>query len=365
MDDDGQDLTAQEVKEAQQMFQDERLRLSDPRRYHARLHSSSANYSSQTTGGPSNLRQYPSPSQPRVQQAVPSKSNLSKTPSHIALKVTQAQLKPAILALFSLENLSPKSSQISPPLRKDGRKQIYRALTLRNPPQPSAWELSGKLRNLILRHASHEKHFERICQGIEKLLEKHDVDPNVVVGAMRELSSIPRDGKGLEAANPIELDGDSDSMKTARSVALEQSQMQPQKSSASNVPIREVEDNENEDVAMANHDAQPETSDLIENKENESVKEKQSVTVANNDAAAKTNDFLKSSGLTSKRQSPQETHAVPRTASAQSNQRTPEGKRPRTEDTDDVSFNKKQKQSNKLVLVGQQLARMVPGEPHT
>ena len=85
--DDGQDLTAQEIKEAEQMFQDEQLRLRDPARYHARYYPSTAYGSTQMSGESSISRQHPSPSQmgglvpPHVQRAVPPTSNLSKGPS--------------------------------------------------------------------------------------------------------------------------------------------------------------------------------------------------------------------------------------------------------------------------------------------
>ena len=288
-------------------------------------------------------------------------------------------LSPAISTLFPSDTDLSKKQKIPHPLRQKAKEDIHSLIRAKTFPQLPRAGVARLLRDLIAQNAKDENDFRRILRGLRMLLERGEVDPYTLLDVMIEKLGNPeqserrtshtssgghsshlKDGKGLEATNPIDIDGDDDPkirQQTARAdedrSAMEDRQI--------NHPIAKVEKLTALDKSET--PKRPSTTDISmlgrEDKENAPV------TGIDRETEASEGHSTKPSVSFTKPTSPLDKFATLERALMEPIHPTTPAKRPNEEGRDDETANKRQKSSNVFVSAGQKLVKMARGAAST
>ena len=187
--DDGNDLTAQERKEAEQLLKDEQLRRRNPAQYQAMLQ--------QRLRFP--VHSVASLSQPVRQPSTYSAPSSCNPPSATApaqsinahIHDVEARLVSSIKVLFPSgpNDITPRE-RAPKTLRLEAKSNILDLVLQKHSPHPK--NTAGQLKILIDENAKDENDYLRLWRGIRQLLEMSDVDPDILLRVMVDKLGEPR-----------------------------------------------------------------------------------------------------------------------------------------------------------------------------
>ena len=267
--DDGQDLTVQERKEAEQMLKDEQLRRRDPERYYAVMRHRLAQPKPSTAGGVASSGQLNRPpptygaSAPQNPSLSVRQSNSSTAPPtmtkgsqlldrtdhgasgssyptpwhshgiarvsggpivstpasdvHLPIDGVEARVAYTISQLFS-SSADPAKRQRAPmSLSQEAGSDIVNLISQNGAIVPLPGDTARKLRIIMDEHSETEEDYRRLWQGISKLLEQENINPNAL------LKIIDDRLRQLGPSEPESMRSDSSLPETASASMVEKS----------------------------------------------------------------------------------------------------------------------------------------------
>lgn len=179
--DDGNDLTAQERKEAEQLLKDEQLRRRNPTQYQAMLQQ---RLRLPIYGAPSSHQPSPQPSTYFGQKlGDPSSANAPAYSVNAHSRDIGTRLVNRIADLFPSGSPPPARRERAPKaVRLEAKSNLLALVLQKHVPHPQ--KTAGRLQILIDQNAKDEKDYLRLWRGIGSLLKRPDVNPNTLLGEM-------------------------------------------------------------------------------------------------------------------------------------------------------------------------------------